>query len=126
MFEFLFEILGELVLQIFFEGLAELGFRWMAEPFRRPRNPWIAGFAYALFGAGAGGLSLLIFSAHLVHPYGFRVANLILTPILVGLLMYAVGQWRRRRGDELIGMDRFAYGYLFALAMGLIRFFFAN
>jgi hypothetical protein len=39
--------------------------------------------------------------------------------------MSAIGIWRRRRGKELIRLDRFAYGYLFALAMGIIRFVYA-
>ena len=34
--------------------------------------------------------------------------------------------WRRRREDELVRLDKFAYGYLFALAMALVRFYFGT
>jgi hypothetical protein len=55
-----------------------------------------------------------------------RVANLVLTPLAAGLMMSLMGAWRRRRGDDLIRLDRFSYGVLFALAMALVRFFFAS
>ncbi len=126
MLEFLFEIVGEIVLQILFEALAELGLRSLAEPFRRPTNPWLAVFGYTLFGAAAGGLSLLAFPSHLVGSHGMRIANLIITPIAVGLLMCAVGAWRARRGEQLLRIDRFAYGYLFAVSLALVRFTFAR
>ena len=40
--------------------------------------------------------------------------------------MAGIGAWRRRRDQELIRLDRFAYGYLFALAMAAIRFAFGS
>lgn len=54
------------------------------------------------------------------------MTSLVLTPVFAGLLMNAVGAWRKRRGDALLRIDRFAYGYLFALSVALIRFFFAH
>jgi hypothetical protein len=126
MFEFLFEIIGEFILQIVFEALVELGLHSLAEPFRRPPNPWLAAFGYTLFGATAGGLSLLLFPSHLMSSQGMRIANLIITPIAVGLLMGAMGAWRARRGEQLLRIDRFAYGYLFAISLALIRFAFAR
>src|SRR4051794_917197 len=99
MLEFLFEIIGEIILQIVMEMLVEFGLHSLAAPFRRPPNPWMAALGYAVFGAAAGGLSLLIFPAHLVHTVGLRRANLIVTPLLVGGLMGALGAWRKRRGD---------------------------
>lgn len=126
MFEFLLEILGELVLQVVLEALAELGLRSIAAPFRRPRNPWLAAIGYGIFGAAAGGLSLWVMPSHLVRTEGLRFANLLLTPVAVGLLMCAVGAWRTRRGQPLLRIDRFAYGYLFALSLALIRYGFAK
>jgi hypothetical protein len=40
--------------------------------------------------------------------------------------MCLVGAWRLRREQELVRLDRFAYGYLFALAMALVRFYLAK
>jgi hypothetical protein len=122
--ELLFEIIGELLLQIFVEFLAELGVRSAAEPFQRPPNPWLAAVGYALFGATAGGISLYLVPA-LVEGESWRLVNLALTPIIAGLAMAAFGAWRSKRGQRTIRLDRFSYGYLFALSMALMRFHFA-
>jgi len=39
---------------------------------------------------------------------------------LIGEVL-AIGAWRRRRGQRPVLLDRFAYGYLFALVMALVR-----
>lgn len=125
MLEFIFELLGEFLLQLIGEVLLELGFHSLAEPFRRPPNPWLAALGYALFGTILGALSLLVFPHNLV-PGPWRVVNLIATPIAVGGAMAAMGAWRARRGEQVLRIDRFAYGYLFALTVALVRFFFAG
>jgi hypothetical protein len=126
MLELILEFLGEILLQVVFEALAEVGLHSVVEPLRRPPNRWLAALGYALLGAAAGGLSLLAFPAHLVNSPGLRIANLIITPIAVGLLMGVMGAWRARRGEQLLRIDRFAYGYLFALCLALVRFSFAH
>lgn len=126
MLELILQFLGEILLQIVFEALAEVGLHSLVEPFRRPPNRWLAALGYALLGAAAGGLSLLAFPSHLVSSPGLRIANLIITPIAVGLLMGVMGAWRARRGQPLLRIDRFAYGYLFALFLALVRFKFAH
>ena len=125
MIEAIFEILGEFLLQVLGEALVELGFHALAEPFQKPPNPWFAAMGYALFGAILGGLSLLVFPNNLV-PEPWRLVNLFATPIAVGGLMVAMGAWRARRGQPVLRIDKFAYGYLFALALALVRFFFAG
>jgi len=40
--------------------------------------------------------------------------------------MSAMGYWRARRGQAVLRIDRFAYGYLFALTFALVRFWFAD
>lgn len=124
MLEFIFEVLGEFLLQVFGEALIEIGFHSLAEPFRRPANPWLAAIGYALFGAILGGISLLAFPNNLV-PAAWRVANLVATPMAVGGIMAVMGVWRARRGQRVLRIDRFAYGYLFALSIALVRFYFA-
>jgi hypothetical protein len=123
--EIILEIIGELLLQIVLEALAELGFHSLAEPLRKTPNPWLAALGYALFGAVAGGLTLLAFPAHLTPTGSLRLVNLIVTPVLAGMLMVAFGAWRSRRGERVMRIDRFSYGYLFALALALVRFQFA-
>jgi hypothetical protein len=124
MLELIFELLGEFVLQVIGEALVEIGFHSLAAPFRGPPNPWLAGIGYALLGAILGGVSLLAFPDNLV-PGAWRVANLVATPIAVGAVMALIGAWRARRGQQVLRIDRFAYGYLFALSIALVRFWFA-
>ena len=76
---------------------------------------------YVLFSAAARGLSLWAIPALFISSHAGRVANLVVTPFIAGGCMVAIGAWRRRRAQELILLDRFAYGYLFALVMALVR-----
>lgn len=126
MLELLLQALGEFLLQVLGEALMELGFHSLAEPFRSPPNPWLASLGYALIGAILGGLSLLIFPQHLTPSGLARYANLILAPVAVGLCMVGMGAWRARRGDPILRIDKFSFGYLFALSLALVRFFFAE
>ncbi|GGC64620.1 hypothetical protein [Undibacterium terreum] len=120
---FLLQCLAEFLLQIIFEALVELGLHAAREPFRLPTpNPWFAGIGYLVLGAVGGAISVLIFpSAFITSDIG-RIANVFATPILAGLTMVAFGAWRQRRGEEMLRIDRFFYGFIFALAMALVRF----
>ena len=125
-FEFLFSFLGEFVLQVLGEVFIEVGLHSLAEPFRKEPKPWLAAVGYMVFGAVIGGLSLLVFPHYLVASKGLRVANAALSPIAAGLSMAIMGKWRARRGQAVLRIDKFAYGYVFALAFGLVRFWFAH
>jgi hypothetical protein len=41
------------------------------------------------------------------------------------MLMVAFGAWRARRGESVMRIDRFSYGYFFALALAVVRFQYA-
>jgi hypothetical protein len=123
--EFIFEVIGEFLLQAVVEALIEVGLHSLAEPFRRPPNPWLAGLGYILFGAAIGGISLWVFPVNLV-PQPWRVVNLVATPVAVGGVMVLMGAWRAKRGQAVLRVDRFAYGYLFALSLALVRFLLAG
>jgi hypothetical protein len=124
----LVQLLAEAVLQILFELLAELGLHGVRESFRRPQpvDPVLAAIGYAALGAVAGAISLWLVPELLIKSQWLRIANLIITPLAAGAAMGALGAWRRRRHEELIRLDRFAYGFLFALAMALVRFIWGN
>jgi hypothetical protein len=129
-FELLLSILGfllqaflEILVEAVFEMLGEIGLRSLTEPLRRSRpiNPLLAAIGYLLYGAIAGGLSLLlprIFTA----PWWLRLTNVIITPVACGFIMAKLGQIRERRGDRPLRIDTFMYGYLFALAMAIVRY----
>jgi hypothetical protein len=124
--EFIFELLFEFLIQIVGEVLFELGMHSMAEPFRTRPNPWLAAFGYAIFGVILGGLSLWLFPHHMVLSVTWRYLNLVLTPLAVGLCMSWLGSWRARRGQQVLRIDRFSFGCLFALTFALVRFSWAS
>ena len=120
---FIGEIFLEIILPLFSEVLSEVSLRGITEPFKRNEeiNPVLAVMGYILFGALVGLLSLLIPKMFEI-PYWMRIMNLVVTPIICGLVMMKIGQIREKRGDRLIRLDTFLYGYLFALAMAVVRF----
>lgn len=126
MIEAIIEIFGEFLFQVVGEALVEAGCRAFAAPFQRDSNPWIAAVGYSLFGAIGGGLSLLVLPSHLTPAGWPRTANLMLTPLVAGGCMSAIGAWRARRGESVLRIDRFLYGFLFAAAMAVVRFRFAQ
>lgn len=124
--EILFELLAELLFQVLGEMLVELGLQSLAAPFRKQPNVWLAVPGYALLGAGLGALSLWAFPHHFTRDGWPRLVNLVFIPVLAGFAMALLGRWRARRGDTVLRIDRFAYGYLFALAVAVVRFNFAG
>lgn len=120
---FLVELLLEFVLQLVLETLVEVG----AHAFKRgrsPLHPAAAAIGYVFLGGLLGAVSCAVFPQHVFsHAYA-TAANLILTPIAVGLAMGVLGAWRARRGKDRVRLDTFAYGYAFALAFALARFAF--
>jgi hypothetical protein len=61
-----------------------------------------------------------------IGSHAGRIANAVVTPFVAGGCMMAIGAWRRRREQELILLDRFAYGYLFALVVARVGFRFGS
>lgn len=125
MIEFLVEVLGEFVFQFVGELLVEFGLQALVAPFRRDSNPWLAALGYALMGSLLGALSLFLLPSHLTPPGLPRKLNLLLTPLVAGAGMAAVGAWRVRRGQPRLRIDRFLYGFLFAASLAAVRFVFA-
>jgi hypothetical protein len=118
---FIIEILVEFVIQFFIELLVEVGAHGIKSD--RPRlHPAIAFAVYVLLGAGLGFLSCIFFQQRLLsHPLA-QYANIAITPVFVGLAISAVGSWRLKRGTQLVPLDKFLYGYTFALAFAITRY----
>ena len=98
----------------------------MAEPFRKQPNIWMAVLGYLLLGGMVGALSLWIAPQHLTRDGWPRLVNLVFMPVVAGSAMTLMGRWRARRGDPVLRIDRFACGYLFALAVAVVRYNFAS
>ncbi|MDB6122308.1 MAG: putative rane protein [Pedosphaera sp.] len=125
---FIIELLCEIILPLFGEFLVEFGLRGIAEMFenRKLRSPLLTGFAYAALGALLGALSSLVFPHYFIQNKELRLLGVILSPVVSGLCMAALGAWRRKRGQRLIRLDSFVYGFIFALAMSIVRKVFTN
>jgi hypothetical protein len=120
---FILQFLFEMVLQIVGEALFELGIRGVREAFKRPPpSPALAAVGYVILGAIAGAISLWLFPNLFIAPAWARWVNLLLTPVAAGAAMAGLGRLRRRKGQDLVRLDTFAYGFLFALAMAAVRF----
>ena len=122
------QILGELLLQLFAEVVAEFGLEAVREAVMpsKPRRPLIAAIGYVLLGALFAFFSLWPFPHSFAHHAWLRLANLVITPAIAGVAMIALGQWRLRRGEGGLYLHRFSFGYLFALAFALVRFAFSR
>jgi len=128
--EFLFEIVlqfaGEILLQLVTQLAIELGLHSLGETLKRPKHPIWAMIGFTLWGAIAGGLSLLIFPNSAIAKPAYRYLNLFITPVAVGGVMALIGQTRLRRGQILVRMDRFGYAFTFAFWMAFVRFVWAT
>ena len=127
-FEVIFQFVFEILIQIFVEVLFEIGLQSIAETIKRPTtgNPLLATIGYSLLGLIAGGASLLAFPAEFIHDPTRRLVNLAVSPTVAGLAMMLIGRWRRRRGQDLVRLDHFSYGFLFAICMAVVRFQWAS
>jgi len=78
--------------------------------------------AFTLVGVAFGFLSAWMFPHPLVHPSKLHGISLLISPVLTGLVMAYIGRAWRRRGRTSVRIESFGYGFTFALAMALVRF----
>ena len=124
--EWLVEVIVELLAEFLLALVLEFGGRVLLAPFRAEPSPWVSSLGYLLLGASLGGLSLWLMPHSFLHQPALRVLNLLVTPFAVGATMGWMGQWRAKKGLRVLRMDRFAYGYLMALSLGLVRYLWAS
>ena len=129
--EIIFELLIQFLLEMFVQGAFELGFRGMLSIFggfgeRKDEerfNPWLAVCGYIFMGAVSGGISVWVLPMHLLQPPAIQILNLAITPIALGFIFEILGRWRSKTDKPRYAVDHFSYGFSFALAMGVIRYF---
>ena len=124
----LFEILFELVLSLFGEFLAELALHELGRISSMRKTGRVVLTAILYFGAGvlAGFISLLIFPKAFARSSTMPGISLVITPILGGVFLSYIAWLRVRTWDWTIRLETFAYGFLFAFAMTLLRFYFTK
>lgn len=118
------EIFGEFILQFVFEAISQAFLHLFKQPDRPAGtgSAWWALAGYALLGMACGALSVWLFPHFLLHSHGARLLNLALTPVLAAGAVAWVGRRRSRLGLGMVRLDRFTYAYVFAFAMGAVRF----
>jgi hypothetical protein len=118
------EIICEFLLELTLAAVAGLlsrALRRFVVTVRRG-NPIVSTVVFALVGAGFGFVSAFIFPHPLLHPSRFHGISLLISPVLTGLVMAWIGRAWRRRGRASVRIESFGYGFTFALAMALVRF----
>jgi hypothetical protein len=118
------ELVAEILLEAAFAELAGIlfrAFRLFRVKIKRA-DPALATVVFGLLGVSFGFLSVWFFPHHLVHPTRVHGISLLISPILTGLLMGQIGRSVRRWGRQPLRIESFAYGFIFALAMALVRF----
>jgi hypothetical protein len=124
--EFLFELLAEFFLQLLFQAVVELGFHGFKDTFKANKNPFFSTIGFVVWGLIAGGISLWPAPHAFIADHNLRLANLFVTPFVVGGVMWLIGRLRVNRGQALVGLDHFGYAFIFAFAMALFRFKFTS
>jgi predicted PurR-regulated permease PerM len=123
-FEIVFGFFAEIFIQVLAEALFELGFYSLAETLnrKRRRNPFLASIGYLIWGGIIGGVTIFVFPTLMIKNPTLRLLNLIISPIIAGLAMSALGSWRKKRGQDTLRIDSFIYGALFAFGLAIVRF----
>ena len=117
--EFIVQIIGEVFLEVVVQKLSPVPWDHKA------LNAILALIMYLGLGVIIGWLSILIFPHSFIRSSRLHGISLIITPLLAGLTMSGIGWLRERHGQPVIRLDTFAYGFIFAFGMALVRFLFA-
>jgi hypothetical protein len=124
----LFEIAAEFLVQIVFEGLAELLGHAIKSRSRRtePVRAELAALGHVALGAACGAASLWLVPSLFIRTEALRFVNLAVTPLACGAVMGWAGAWRRRHGKDIVRLESFAYGFCFAFSMAVVRLVFGS
>lgn len=108
-------------------GLCDLGFRALGN-ISNPQfaNLLVAGIFYGLLGFGAGELSLIFFPHPLIRASRVHGINLLVSPLMVGIIMSLIGSLMRKREKRVLELESFGYGFAFAFGIALTRFLLAR
>jgi hypothetical protein len=119
------EILLETGIEIAGEALASLLTRATSKLFKSISdfNPVANTFALGMLGTLVGFLSVVTYPHPLVHPSRIHGISVIVSPLITGFVMSQLGRLLRNHGRKVMPIESFGYGFVFAFAMALVRFF---
>ena len=118
--ELLLQLVCEFLIDVILHAMSR--FTWVRVTISVARTV-IRYFGLGLF---VGLLSLCFFPKAFIHSSSLHGISLVITPLLAGFTMSAIGWIRVRRGDLRIPLETFSYGFIFAFAMALMRLFFTD
>ncbi len=117
------QFLGEVILEVLASSPLEFFSNSQAEANSDSRVSscikWFAG------GALLGGLSLLVLHNSMISLPILRLANLLLAPILSGLVSKGIASYRAQRDPAFIPHTNFWQAYWFTFGLVVIRFMYA-
>jgi hypothetical protein len=118
----LLELLSELAVSLgpdlFCERVAQ---RSRRKQTKSPPATLTAVCGYIALGASIGFLSVLLVPSLFIPPGWGRFLNLVITPLVCGAVMANIGRLRQRKGEPLVRLDRFPYGWLLAFSIAGTR-----
>jgi formate hydrogenlyase subunit 4 len=120
------EFLLELLLQLAAQAFLDLGFNSINKRLNEYPSPWLTALGCIFIGLLLGALTLLAFPSHFVKNLSLQLANLAVTPIVVGACSATFGRLKSQLGLPMLRVEQFWFAYVFALSFALARFVWAN
>jgi hypothetical protein len=120
------------IIQFTFEFLLnvfiDIPFEWPSRNRKTPEREDIAGICFIWFLAGAGlaGLSLLVFPNTFISWPQFRIANLLLAPLVSAILSRAIARRRSEMNPNIVPRNHFWQSFWFTVGLVATRFAFAG
>ena len=110
------------------EGAFEVSSQKLSEQPWAPKavHTFLALVIYFGLGAISGVTFTVLFPNRIIETARLHGISLVIVPLIVAFAMVAVGKLRRRQGKRLVRLDTFAYAFIFAFAMALVRFLFVS
>jgi len=80
---------------------------------------------WSFLGTVVGSLSLIVFTYTFLQNSGLRIVNLLVSPLLSGVLAQILARHRAKLNPLLIPRNHFWYGFSFSLGITSVRFVYA-
>lgn len=113
--QFLIEVVGQALIQVPFD----CGYRRHEKP---ESNVGVTAFLFLLVGGLVGWMSVELVPGTLIHIPALRVANLVATPFVGGLIGYHIAKWQyETRNPDIVPKYHFWYAFFFTLALAAVR-----
>jgi hypothetical protein len=116
------ELLLELLLEVLGWGFFDIAVHIVGES-DRARRILLNIVIFSLLGAALGAGSLVLLPAHMVRDPKLRLASLLATPFIAGILFSFIGRRRERKGKPVTTLEAFWPAFSFALAMAVVRYY---